>query len=202
MAHRTPCPLDITGLILAGGAGRRVGGQDKGLLALDGRPLIEWVIAALQPQCHSLMVSANRNQAQYQQYGYEVLPDMRHDDAGPLAGIERALNTIVTPWLLTSPCDTPWIPHQFGAWLAAALTDQPLAVVTIADRRQPLHALIHRDLAADLTAYLDQGGRKVQEWMAGYPCAEVCCDAQVAAFANLNQPGDWATSALTALRTP
>ena len=117
----------ITGLILAGGRARRMGGQDKGLIPLAGRPLIAWVIEALRPQVGSILISANRNQAAYAAFGYPVIgdeaggPDLTGFQ-GPLAGIAAAMTLAQTPWLLTLPCDTPLLPADLAARLAAALT--------------------------------------------------------------------------------
>ena len=121
-----PAPATITGLILAGGRARRMGGQDKGLIPLAGRPLIAWVIAALQPQVGRILISANRNQADYAALGFPVIEDEAGGAElagfqGPLAGIAAAMTLAETPWLLTLPCDAPLPPADLASRLATAL---------------------------------------------------------------------------------
>lgn len=116
----------ITGLILAGGRARRMGGQDKGLIPLAGRPLIAWVIEALSSQVGSILISANRNQAAYAAFGCPVIGDEAGGAGlagfqGPLAGIAAALTLAETPWLLTLPCDAPLPPVDLAARLVSAL---------------------------------------------------------------------------------
>ena len=113
-------PGDITGLILAGGMGRRMGGADKGLLLLHGRPLAALSLERLRPQVGSLFISANRNLDIYAALGPEVLPYLLPDYPGPLAGIHAALSRIETPWLATCPCDSPYLPSDLVERLTAA----------------------------------------------------------------------------------
>ena len=120
----------LTGLILAGGQARRMGGQDKGLIPLAGRPLIAWVIAALAPQVGRILISANRNQAAYAAFGHPVIGDEAGGTEltgfqGPLAGIAAAMTRMETPWLLTLPCDAPLAPTDLASRLAAALVHGP-----------------------------------------------------------------------------
>ena len=120
----------ITGLILAGGQARRMGGQDKGLIPLAGRPLIAWVIAALTPQVGRILISANRNQAAYAAFGHPVIGDEAVGAElagfqGPLAGIAAAMTRMETPWLLTLPCDAPLAPADLAPRLAASLNHGP-----------------------------------------------------------------------------
>jgi molybdopterin-guanine dinucleotide biosynthesis protein A len=112
---------DITGVILAGGEGRRLGGVDKGLQELRGRPMVQWVLERLAPQVDTVLISANRNLQRYAAFGCPVLPDRIPDFAGPLAGLHAALTQAATPLVATVPCDSPFLPADLVARLHAAL---------------------------------------------------------------------------------
>ncbi len=186
----------ITGLILAGGAGRRMGGEDKGLVAVRGRPLAAWTAAALRPQVGRLWISANRNAERYAVLAERVVADGLDDFQGPLAGIAAALAVTETPWLLTAPCDTPLLPADLGARLAAALAAHPtadLAIAAAGERRHPLHALLPARLAAGLERYLAAGGRSVHGWLAGLGVTVVSFEPDGHAFTNANSPVELAT---------
>ena len=183
---------DITGVILAGGRGSRLGGADKGLVPLRGRPLIEHVMSILQPQVGRLIISANRNRETYTSYGYPVIADVIGDDHGPLAGILSALRTADTPFVLCAPCDTPAPPSDLAVRLSTALVrDQaPLAVATCGARLQPVFALLHRSLARSLEEYLAGGGREAGEWMRRQGAVLVDFSDSPDAFVNINTPRD------------
>ena len=136
----------ITGLVLAGGLGRRMGGVDKGLQLLDGRRLVERVIERLAPQVDTLVVNANRNLDAYAGLGYPVVADRIEGFAGPLAGIHAGLTACATPLLATAPCDAPFLPADLVARLRAALESQPshIAVARTVDGLQPTFALMRR----------------------------------------------------------
>ncbi|MBB1126735.1 molybdenum cofactor guanylyltransferase MobA [Thiospirillum jenense] len=191
-------PQQITGLVLAGGAGQRLGGVDKGLHPFAGKPLIAWMLDLLTQQCGQVRISANRNLAAYYHYGYPVKPDYLPNFSGPLAGIARALHEITTPWLLTVPCDTPLIPADLAQRLAAGLIAQTaqVAIVGTPEQWHPLHALIPRTLMTDLDEYLASGERRVYGWLERHPLALVPFDATTAPaadpFTNLNQTEDFA----------
>ncbi len=197
MAARNGSPSmhrnDITGLILAGGAGRRMGGVDKGLVDLDGRPLAAWTADVLRLQTRHLWISANRNAERYAALAERVIADRLDGYQGPLAGIAAALAVIETPWLLTSPCDTPLLPTDLGIRLAAALAADPAAALAIAadsERQHPLHALLPARLAPSLDDYLAKGDRSVGGWLAGLkPAVATFVDAGNA-FANLNSSAE------------
>ena len=191
-------PSQITGLLLAGGRGARMGGADKGLLEVRGRPLAEHVLQRLRPQVGALLVSANRNPVEYARLGATVLAD---DDptafAGPLAGIAAGLRACATPWLLSVPCDAPFLPADLARRLAAAALAQaqPAAVAHAAGRRQPVFALLRRELLPDLLDFLRGGEHKVETWLARVGFAEAAFD-DPACFDNINLPRQ-----LDALRT-
>ncbi|MEY6431258.1 molybdenum cofactor guanylyltransferase MobA [Thioalkalicoccus limnaeus] len=193
MVARDPHPDQITGLILAGGRGRRLGGSDKGLVGCAGRPLIAWVIDALAPQVGGgLLISANRNLATYRALGWPVVQDREDDFAGPLAGLASAMAAARTPWILVVPCDAPLIPADLATRLAAALVAEraELALADDGERLHPLHALLPVDLAPSLDRFLASGQRAVRDWYAQHHCAKADLSDQADAFRNLNTPAD------------
>jgi len=183
-----PQTEDITGVILAGGRARRMGGIDKGLASFGNRPLIEWVIDALRPQVGHIMINANRSQTDYARYGYPVFADAMADFQGPLAGFSSALARIDTPWMLSLPCDGPYPAPDLATRLAAALIEQQaeLAVASDGERLQPVYALIPRHLASSLDAFLGEGERKIDRWYARHRLAVARFDDRPDAFANIN----------------
>jgi molybdopterin-guanine dinucleotide biosynthesis protein A len=187
----------ITGLLLCGGAGRRMGGADKPLVGYHQRPLVEWVLARIRPQVDSILISANRHLAVYQNYG-AVITDDRPDYRGPLAGILAGLRAATTEWVLACPGDTPHLPANLVAVLWAALQNggvgkkaSHIALPHDGERAQPLPMLVHRASAADLTAYLDAGGRSVYGWLDDRRTVIAPFDCAADAFRSLNQPADF-----------
>lgn len=185
-------PADITGLLLAGGRGARMGGVDKGLQPFHGEPLALHAIRRLRPQVGALMVNANRNRATYEAFGAPVWPDSLAGFPGPLAGFLSGLEHCSTPWLLTVPCDTPLFPPDLAARLAeaAASSGAEIAMVTAPDtadagagadaapvlRPQPVFCLLRTDLHDSLRRYTDAGGRKAQAWAAQHRTVRVPFD--------------------------
>ncbi len=174
---------DITGLLLAGGRGSRMGGADKGLQNFNGIPLALQAILRLQPQVGELMVNANRNLAAYEAFGAPVWPDALPDYAGPLAGFLTGLEQCATPWLATVPCDCPLFPLDLVQRLAEAADAQDaeiaMAVAPEADgqlRTQPVFCLLRRELVESLTRFTQGGGRKIDAWTAQHRCVEVPFD--------------------------
>lgn len=177
----------ITGLVLAGGQGRRMGGVDKGLQVFRGQPLAAHAIACLAPQVAHLIVSANRNLNAYAAFGHPVVGDSVAGFAGPLAGLHAGLAACGDDKLVTVPCDSPHFPLDFVARLDAALeaTAADIALPRAGGRLQPAFLLCRRALLADLAAYLAGGGRRMQEWIGRH--AHVAVDfADAADFANIN----------------
>ena len=182
----------ITGLILAGGRGQRLGGVDKGLQPWRGLPLVDHALARLAPQVAEVVVSANRHLPDYAGRGVRVLADASDDFPGPLAGILAGLRAATTPWLAVVPCDSPRLPLDLVERLAGGLAASPGAVVERADGRlEPVCCLLSTALADDLADYLGGGGRKVAGWVAGH-ATPVRFDRpeDAVAFANLNTPDD------------
>ena len=167
-----------------------MGGVDKGLQLLEGRPLVSHVIACLTPQASRVYISANRNLDAYAAFGHAVLTDPPGlQFAGPLAGMLAGLHAIPDDaWLLTAPCDCPHLPADLAARLLAQARPQGLAFAQAA-REHPTHALLHARLRDPLTAYLNGGGRAVLRWMLAQPHGVARFDDE-AAFANLNHPAD------------
>jgi len=185
-----PAAEGVAAVILAGGQGRRMGGADKGLVDYQGRPLIEWALAALAPQVGEILISANRNLDAYAAYGRRVLPDTLPDFPGPLAGVLAALDAVNADWLLVVPCDTPHLPADLAQRLldAALRENVPLAVATDDARVHHSCFIVRTDQRDHLAAYLARGDRAVRHWQAGLASTRVRFDA--ACFANINQPQD------------
>ena len=182
---------DITGLLLAGGQGSRMGGVDKGLQDFRGRPLAAWTLERLAPQVSTLLISANRNLPDYTALGGKVVTDDIPGYAGPLAGLHAALGATRTSWLATCPCDSPFLPPDLVATLAAALarSHAPLAVVRTAEGPQPVFMLCRRDLRDSLGTFLAGGGRRIRSWQDAQGALQVDF-ADSRPFANFNTLAD------------
>ena len=186
---KTACnKQNITGVILAGGQGSRLAHQDKGLVKLAGRPLIEYVIDRLKPQVATLLISANRNLDRYQDYRYAVITDQSKDFQGPLAGIASALHHAKTPYLITAPCDSPNLPNDITQRLCRALLEHEadLAVASDGLRIHPVFCLMKTSLESSLHKQLARGERKIDRWFD--KIKTVTCDFsnQTEAFYNIN----------------
>lgn len=181
----------ITGLVLAGGRGTRMGGVDKGLQKFRGEPMALLAARRLQPQVGALLINANRHAGEYAKLGAPVCVDAIEGYAGPLAGMHAGLAACGTDYLATVPCDSPLLPADLVNRLAGALAQQGAdAAVALAGpagqaHRHPVFLLLKRSLLPQLTAYLEGGGRKVGEWLASLACAEARFDDEQA-FANVN----------------
>jgi molybdopterin-guanine dinucleotide biosynthesis protein A len=152
--------------VLAGGQGRRMGCIDKGLVELKGSPMVAHVLARLAPQVGAVLVNANQNLDRYRALGYPVVPDAVGGFAGPLAGLHAGLSRAGTDFVVTVPCDSPFLPEDLVARLAAALDREraQLAVAKTFDQPHPVFALVRRDVLPDLAAFLAGGGRKIDAW--------------------------------------
>ncbi len=182
---------DITGLILAGGRGSRMGGVDKGLQNHLGVPLALHALLRLQPQVGDVMINANRNLSAYESMGVPVWPDALPDYPGPLAGMLAGLEQCSTPWLVTVPCDSPNFPLDLVARLAAAAAEAQAEIAMVATvedgrlQRQPVFCLLQSGLMESLVAFLHGGERKIDRWTGQHRCVEVPFD-DAQAFANAN----------------
>ena len=198
--NATIAPQDITGLVLAGGRGSRMGGVDKGLQNFQGMPLALHALMRLAPQVGETMVNANRNLSAYEAFGSPVWPDTLSDHAGPLAGFLTGLERCETPYLLTVPCDTPWFPADLAERMAQALSGTPNALAMASGpetddqgrtqmRAQPVFCLLRVELLESLVRFTQGGGRKIDQWTAQHPHALVPFDQahdDPLAFANAN----------------
>lgn len=181
---------DITAIILAGGQGSRMGGVDKGLVELQGRPLIEHVIECIKPQVDNIIISANRNFERYSRFGFTVMPDLWPDFPGPLAGLVSAAALVDTDYLLCVPCDTPHLPPDLADRLKQTLSEQQ-SEASVAVTNQELHAvcfLMQYAATRDLQNYLESGQRQVQAWLKTKRLAFADFSGQAQAFANINSP--------------
>ena len=184
--------LSISGVILAGGQGRRMGTVDKGLRELRGKAMVAWVVERFAPQVDEVLINANQNLEVYARFGYRVIPDEIGGFAGPLAGLQRGLSEASHPLIATSPCDTPFLPVDVVARLHAALAANAaqLAVARTGDQPHPVFCVCRRDVLPHLTAFLQQGGRKIDAWYATLKVVEVAFDDQPDAFSNINTPDE------------
>jgi molybdenum cofactor guanylyltransferase len=181
---------EITGVILAGGRAQRMGGMDKGLILLNGKPMIEHVIAALHAEVDKLLINANRNLEQYAAFGYPVIPDIMDGYLGPLAGIASGMQTAGTRYIVTAPCDTPLISGNLVQRLYQTLSHEgaDISVAHDGERMHPVFALIRRDLLPDLLDFLKAGERKIDRWYARHRLAVAYFREQPEAFRNVNNP--------------
>jgi molybdopterin-guanine dinucleotide biosynthesis protein A len=182
---------DITGLVLAGGRGARMGGVDKGLQSHHGMPLALHALLRLAPQVGHAMINANRNLGAYESMGVPVWPDTIPDYAGPLAGFLTGLERCETPYLVSVPCDTPFFPTDLVERLATALEAEGAEIAlaaTLEDgvvRTHPVFCLMRAALMESLVRFTQAGERKIDRWTARHRTAEVLFD-DAAAFANAN----------------
>jgi len=182
----------VTGVILAGGQARRMGGEDKGLILFNNKPLIAHVITTLKSQVDTIVINANRNIDQYQAFKYPVISDSLDNFCGPLAGMLSAMQEVDTDYILTAPCDSPNISPQLRQRMMETLLIEraDIAVAHNGDRLQPVFCLIPCRLAADLDNYLQQGDRKIDLWLARHTMAVVDFSDQADSFLNVNHPED------------
>jgi molybdopterin-guanine dinucleotide biosynthesis protein A len=187
MSESVVATPQITGLIIAGGLARRMGGSDKGLQMLRGKPLLAHVIERFAPQVDRLLINTNHNAAAYAAFGYPLIADTLDGYAGPLAGLQAGLAQCSTPLLATVPCDTPFLPCDLVARLHAALdvAQAQLALATTAGWTQHTFMLCRREVLPSLTAFLATGERSIGRWYATLDAVEVTF-ADEAAFANIN----------------
>jgi len=181
----------VSGLILAGGRGRRMGNVDKCLQLLDGQPLVTRVLGRLTPQVAEVLINANRHADVYAALGHRVIADRIGEFAGPLAGLHVGLSEARHAFLVSVPCDTPFLPRDLVARLLAPLEDEEidLTVARTGSRPHPVVCLTRRRLLPHLSAYMDSGGRKVDAWYSSLRALEVNFPDENA-FRNINTPED------------
>lgn len=191
-----PRSPEITGIVLAGGQGRRMGGVDKGLVELGGKPMVAHVIERLAPQVDAMIINANQNADRYASFGIPVVADQVGGFAGPLAGLHAGLVRSVTPLSVTVPCDSPFLPADLVVRLRSALdeTGAEVAVARTGEQAHPVFALVRREVLAHLEAFLADGGRKIDAWYATLAVTEVAFDDCADAFRNINTRGELASA--------
>ncbi len=184
---------NITGLILAGGRAQRMGGVDKGLIMFRNKPLIESTIERLNPQVASILINANRNITKYAHYGFPVIMDETPDFSGPLAGFSIGLKHCQTPYLLTSPCDSPLLPEDLAEKMMTELESNNLDLVYASSVEngkiwaQPVFCLMRNNLRESLRSFLDKGDLKIDRWFKELNSGTVIFENALA-FANVNTP--------------
>ena len=180
--------MKITGVVLAGGQGSRMGGVDKGLQEFRGKPMVAHALERLQPQVDEILINANRNAEAYARFGHRVIADEIEGFAGPLAGFERGLAHASGDLVVTVPCDSPFLPRDLVARLREALerNDAQVAVAKTGDQAHPVFCLLRRSLHASLRDFLAGGQRKIDRWYAMHKVVEVPFDDEPDAFLNIN----------------
>lgn len=181
-----------TGLVLCGGLGRRLGGTDKGLHPVGGKPLVCYVLDRLTPQVEVMMINANRNLDRYRRFGHPVIADRDGEFKGPLAGVLAGMYACHTEWLVTAPCDAPHLPRDLVANLfdAASAGGAEIACASDGERLQPTFCLYRTRLASALADYLESGERKIDRFLFGRLLVTVEFEGRQAEFVNLNAPDD------------
>ena len=180
--------MSITGVVLAGGLGRRMGGVDKGLQPLRGKPMVSWVIERFAPQVDEVLINANQNLDAYAAFGHRIIPDAIGGFAGPLAGLHRGLSEAAHELVATVPCDSPFLPPDLIQRLRQAMQnhDAELTVARTGEQAHPVFCLCRKDVLPSLTAFLEGGGRKIDRWYSALRVAEVAFDDRPEAFSNIN----------------
>jgi molybdopterin-guanine dinucleotide biosynthesis protein A len=180
--------IEVTGVVLAGGQGSRMGGVDKGLQPFRGKPMAAHAIERLVPQVDELLINANRNPEAYGAFGHRVIADEIEGFAGPLAGFERGLAHAAGQLVVTVPCDSPFLPHDLVARLRTALEERgaQVAVAKTGGQAHPVFCLMRRDVHASLKQFLSSGQRKIDRWYSQLEVVEVAFDDEADAFLNIN----------------
>jgi len=178
----------VTGVVLAGGQGSRMGGVDKGLQTFRGKPMVAHVLERLATQVDEVLINANRNPGDYARFGHRVIADEIAGFAGPLAGFERGLAHASGALVVTVPCDSPFLPLDLVQRLRGALEagEAQVAVAKTGDQAHPVFCLMRRDVHASLRDFLGRGERKIDKWYAALKLVEVPFDDEADAFLNIN----------------
>ncbi len=184
----------VTGIVLAGGQGSRMGGVDKGLQEFRGKPMVAHAIERLAPQVDELLINANRNAEAYARFGHRVIADEIEGFAGPLAGFERGLEHASGELVVTVPCDSPFLPTDLVARMRKALEqdDAEVAVAKTGDQVHPVFCLMRRDVHGSLKRFLASGQRKIDRWYPELRVTLVSFDDEAEAFRNINTREDLA----------
>ncbi len=178
----------VTGLILAGGKGIRMGGVDKGLQGFRGKRLVDHVYERFAPQVGGIIINANQNHDEYRSFGVRVVSDAIGGFAGPLAGLHAGLSVSKRPFLASVPCDSPFLPADLVERLYKRIDEAgaELAVAKTGEQPHPVFSLMRRTVLDHLTDFLKGGGRKIDAWYATLSVVEVAFDDEAEAFSNIN----------------
>lgn len=163
-----------------------MGGVDKGLQPLRGKPMALWVLERLAPQVDEVLINCNQNLETYARFGHRVVPDEVGGFAGPLAGLHAGLKAAAHPLVVTVPCDSPFLPSDLVSRLERHLGGHDLAVAKTADQPHPVFSLVRKDVLQNLERFLAGGGRKIDAWYASLGTIEVSFDDEADAFRNIN----------------
>jgi molybdopterin-guanine dinucleotide biosynthesis protein A len=163
-----------------------MGGVDKGLQPLRGKPMAQWALERLAPQVDELLINCNQNLEAYARFGRRLVPDEIGGFAGPLAGLHAGLKAAAHPLVVTVPCDSPYLPLDLVSRLCVAIPDKDLAVAKTGDQPHPVFSLVRKDVLQSLEAFLAGGGRKIDAWYASLRTIEVSFDDEADAFRNIN----------------
>lgn len=198
-SHESP----VTGVILAGGLGRRMGGVDKGLKVLLGKPMVQWALERFSPQVDEVLINANQNIEAYSTYGYRVIPDAITGFAGPLAGLHRGLTEAQHPLVVTVPCDSPFLPLDLVSRLRGALYEKnaALAVARTSEQAHPVFCLCRKEVLGSLQSFLQGGGRKIDAWYSALNVVEVPFGDE-RAFSNINTEAELREAHASAVERP
>ena len=183
---------NVSGVVLAGGKARRMGGHDKGLIEINGQPMIKYVLDALKPQVYEIFINANRNTAEYEKFSHTVVADQLPDYQGPLAGIAACMAIAKTKYICTCPCDGPLITKNLVTRLFSAFKDKDVEIAVAHDgkRMQPVYAILDCALHDSLLEYLNSGERKIDRWYTQHNYKEIDFSDKQECFINVNTPED------------
>lgn len=178
----------FTGVILAGGQATRMGGQDKGLIELNGSPMVQYVLDAIAPQVNKIIINANRNRDIYAHYGHEVISDEFEGFLGPLAGMASCMHKVTTPFMVTAPCDSPFVPDDLVKRLYVQMMkkDSDISVAHDGQRIQPVFVLLKTFLLDSILGFLNKGERKIDKWFEQHKLAITDFSDKPDTFININ----------------
>jgi len=182
---------DVGAVILAGGLARRMGGQDKGLVLLAGRPMASYALTIIRPRVHQCVINANRNAEAYARLGFDDVPviaDFREGHLGPLAGLSSAIMHLDTEFVLMCPCDSPFLQDGLVDNLISGIRehDADIAVAHDGKRLQPVFCIVNRRVKSSLDRFLDSGERKIDRWFLSHQTVEVDAREYTDSFRNIN----------------
>ncbi len=178
----------VGAVVLAGGLARRMGGRDKGLILIGEQPMASWVVSAIRPQVHDIVINANRNHDAYESLGAEVIADRHSGHIGPLAGLSAAMHHLTTDYVFMCPCDSPFVHASIVSLLGEPCLDQSadICVAHDGERLQPVFCVAHRRCLESLDAYLASGERKIDRWYSTRNTVEIDCSNLADSFRNIN----------------